>query len=158
MAKEDDYVFEYELGYRPEFKITLPKKDKVLYYSIKPDDKQVKDAVDNLRKQHGENTFPNDVKINDILYIKLDEIQRNGGKKLVSHSSSLLVDDLLVNSLKTKLLKSKKDDTLMVNIKEVFKNVTELSSLLNIKKEEIEHLNNEFSLKMIPLKEFRQQN
>ena len=49
-------------------------------------------------------------------------------KKLVSHSSSLLVDDLLVSGLKTKLLKSKKDDTLMVNIKEVFKNETELSS------------------------------
>ena len=152
-AKEDDYIFEYELGYRPEFNITLPKKDKVLYYSIKPDDKQVKDAVDNLRKQHGENTFPNDVKINDILYIKLDEIQRKGeSKKLVSHSSSLLVDDLLVSGLKTKLLKSKKDDTLMVNIKEVFKNETELSSLLNIKKEEIEHLNNEFSLKIDSIK------
>ena len=50
------------------------------------------------------------------------KFKENGGsKKLVSHSSSLLVDDLLVSGLKTKLLKSKKDDTLMVNIKEVFK-------------------------------------
>ena len=40
----------------------------------------------------------------------------------------------------------------MVNIKEVFKNETELSSLLNIKKEEIEHLNNEFSLKIDSIK------
>ena len=23
-AKEDDYIFEYELGYKPEFNITLP--------------------------------------------------------------------------------------------------------------------------------------
>ena len=42
---------------------------------------KLKDAVDNLRKQHGENTFPNDVNINDILYLKLDEIQRKGGVK-----------------------------------------------------------------------------
>ena len=39
----------------------------------------------------------------------------------------------------------------MVNIKEVFKNETELSSS-NIKKEEIEHLNNEFSLKIDSIK------
>ena len=152
-GKEDDYVFEYELGYTPEFKITLPKKDEVISYSIKPDDKQVKDAVENLRKQHGENTFPNDIKINDILYINLNEIQRDGeSKKLLSHSSSLLVDDLLVSGLKNKLLKLKKDDELKVNIKEVFTNQSELSSFLNIKKEEIEKINDEFVFKIDSIK------
>ena len=152
-GKEDDYVFEYELGYTPEFKITLPKKDEVISYSIKPDDKQVKDAVENLRKQHGENTFPNDIKINDILYININEIQRDGeSKKLLSHSSSLLVDDLLVSGLKNKLLKLKKDDELKVNIKEVFTNQSELSSFLNIKKEEIEKINDEFVFKIDSIK------
>lgn len=152
-GKEDDYVFEYELGYTPEFKITLPKKDEVISYSIKPDDKQVKDAVENLRKQHGENTFPNDIKINDILYINMNETQRDGeSKKLLSHSSSLLVDDLLVSGLKNKLLKLKKDDELKVNIKEVFTNQSELSSFLNIKKEEIEKINDEFVFKIDSIK------
>ena len=165
--KDVDYTFEYELGYKPDFKITFPKKDEVTLYSINPEKKQIDDAIENLRKQHGENTFPSDIKDNDILYIHLNELQKKGDeKKLISHSTSLLVDNfkdklysyielldnLLVDSLKKKLIQLKKDDELEIDIKKVFKNETELSSLLNIKKEELALINNNFLCKIESIK------
>ena len=130
-SQDCDYVFEYELGYKPDFKIVLPKKDEVLLYSIAPEKKQIDDAVENLRKQHGENTFPNDIKENDIIYIKLNEIKNKEGveKKLLSHTTSLLIDNLLEKGLKKKLLSSKKEDELTINIKNVFSNEADLASL-----------------------------
>lgn len=151
--KDGDYIFEYELGYKPDFKITFPKKDEVILYSISPEKKQIDDAVENLRKQHGENTFPNNIEENDIIYIKLNEIANKGvDKKPLSHSTSLLVDNLLEKSFKKRLLDSKKEDELNIDIKKVFKNETELSSLLNIKKEELALISNNFVCKIESIK------
>ena len=153
-SQDCDYVFEYELGYKPDFKIVLPKKDEVLLYSIAPEKKQIDDAVENLRKQHGENTFPNDIKENDIIYIKLNEIKNKEGveKKLLSHTTSLLIDNLLEKGLRKKLLSSKKEDELTINIKNVFSNEADLASLLNIKKEQIDSINNNFLCKIESIK------
>ena len=151
--KDDDYIFEYELGYRPEFKISFPKKDEIIYYSIKASKKQIDETIEDLRKQHGQPSFPEDIQENDMLYVQLDEIEEKGiEKKLNSNNSSILIDKLLNESFKKKLLKCKKGDSLKIAIKKVFSNETELTSLLGVKKEDLISLNENFSCKIESIK------
>ena len=151
--EDKDYVFEYELGYKPDFNIQFPKKNEITYYSIKIEKKKIDQTIEDLRRQHGDPVFPEEIKENDILYVQLNEMEEKGlEKKLISHSSSILVDKILDKDLKKQILKSRKGDVLQIAIKKVFSNETELASLLGVQKEELSSLNPNFSCKIDSIK------
>ena len=115
-SKDEDYIFEYDLGYKPKIKLTFPKPKDVKYYTIKVDKKQLDDNVNDLRMRFGNNIFPDKVEQEeDMLYVKLDELNEDNKdekKKLISHSSSLIVSKIEDKIFKKKVLNSKKGDVL----------------------------------------------
>ena len=48
-SSDENYVFEYDLGYKPSFKIVYPKQKDVKFYEIKVDKKQLDDNILDLR-------------------------------------------------------------------------------------------------------------
>ena len=155
-SKEEDYIFEYDLGYKPKFKLTFPKPKDVKYYKIKVDKKQLDDNVNDLRMRFGNNVFPDKVKNEeDILYVKLDELKeesKDEKKNLISHNSSLLVSKIEDKIFKKKVLNSKKGDILNFDPKKAFTNEIDLASFLGIKKEDLDQVNTIFSCKIDSIK------
>ncbi len=154
-SKDEDYVFEYDLGYKPKFKIAFPKEKRVKYYTIKIDKKQLDDNIYDLRMRFGNNVFPDDVKAEDVLYVKIEELKdksQGDNKKLISHSSSLLVSKIEDKSFKNKILDSKKGDVLDFFPKKAFKNETDLASFLGLDKSNLDDINEKFSCKIESIK------
>ncbi len=155
-SKDEDYVFEYDLGYKPKFKLTFPKPKDVKYYKIKVDKKQLDDNVNDLRMRFGNNVFPNKVEQEeDILYVKLDELKeenKDEKEKLISHSSSLIVSKIEDKSFKKKVLNSKKGDVLNFDPKKAFTNEVDLASFLGIEKADLDQINTNFSCKIDSIK------
>jgi len=155
-SKDEDYIFEYDLGYKPNFKIAFPKSKDVKYYKIKVDKKQLDDNVNDLRIRFGNNVFPDKVKYEeDILYVKLDELKeenKDEKKNLISHNSSLLVSKIEDKIFKKKVLNSKKGDILNFDPKKAFTNEVDLVSFLGIKKEGLDQINTSFSCKIDSIK------
>jgi len=155
-SKDEDYIFEYDLGYKPNFKIAFPKSKDVKYYKIKVDKKQLDDNVNDLRMRFGNNVFPDKVKYEeDILYVKLDELKeenKDEKKNLISHNSSLLVSKIEDKIFKKKVLNSKKGDILNFDPKKAFTNEVDLVSFLGIKKEGLDQINTIFSCKIDSIK------
>ncbi len=154
-SKDEDYVFEYDLGYKPKFKLILPKSKDVKYYTIKVDKKQLDDNVNDLRMRFGNNIFPDDIKEEDVLYVKVDELKeknQDSNKTLISHNSSLLVSKIEDKNFKKTILKSKKGDVLSFSPKKSFTNEVDLASFLGIEKSNLNEINEEFSCKIDSIK------
>ena len=141
-----DFVFEYELGLQPDVNLSLAENSKVDYWVIEPKSDQIKSHVLNLQKRYGQITNPDSISIGDMLNVNLKELINNIPKEGgAANSTSLLVDKIEDDSVKNKFLKMKKSDTIIFDIKKSFTNQTDLASMLNISKEELEKTESNFS-------------
>ena len=141
-----DFVFEYELGLQPDVNLSLAENSKVDYWVIEPKSDQIKSHVLNLQKRYGQITNPDSISIGDMLNVNLKELINNIPKEGgAANSTSLLVDKIEDDSVKNKFLKMKKSDTIIFDIKKSFTNQTDLASMLNISKEELEKTESMFS-------------
>jgi len=141
-----DFTFEYELGLQPDVNLALAEKSKVDYWVIEPKSDQIKDHILNLQKRYGQITNPDNINLGDMLNVNLKELVNNNPKEGgVSNATSLLIDKIEDDSVKNKFLKMKKSDTIVFDLKQAFSNQTDLASMLNISKEELEKIESNFS-------------
>lgn len=116
----DDFMFEFDLGLAPEFKVDLKKKA-ITHYKVVADDKMLDNQVKTIRKQYGKliskseveqgdelsGTFTSDEK--DIEHKSTFELDAIKGKKQLSALKGSKVGDLV--TLKTKgLFKDEHDN------------------------------------------------
>ena len=143
--KEDDYVFQYEIGLQPKLDLSSAEKSKIDYWVITPSKKEIQDHIDNLTKRYGNVVHPDDIKPEDMLSVLFQELDGGTLKKGgISHTSSVLIDKISSNSIRKKFLKLKKLDTITIPIDKAFTNKLDLASMLSIPKEEAENLSSDF--------------
>ena len=65
---QSEFDFEYSIGMADDFEVKLDKKVKIENFSIKVDDKVIKETIDNLKKQFGTMTNPETSEAGDVLY------------------------------------------------------------------------------------------
>jgi len=141
-----DFIFEYELGLQPDVNLALAEKSKIDYWVIDPKNNQVKDHVLSLQKRYGQIMSSENIREGDMLNVGLQEFINNTPKEGgVSNSTSFLVDKIEDASVKKKFLKMKKSETIIFDLKKSFSNQTDLASMLNISKEELEKTESNFS-------------
>ena len=51
--KQEDFIFEYELGLSPVFDLKMSKKNKITLYSIKADESMIDDYAADIAKRYG---------------------------------------------------------------------------------------------------------
>ena len=141
-----DFIFEYELGLRPDVNLALAEKSKIDYWVIEPKIDQIKDHILSLQKRYGQIINPDSINAGDMLNVNLKELVDNKPKEGgVSNTTSLLLDKIEDDSVKKKFLKMKKSETIVFELKKSFSNQTDLASMLNISKEELGKIESNFS-------------
>lgn len=141
-----DFIFEYELGLQPDVNLALAEKSKIDYWVIDPKNNQVKDHILSLQKRYGQIMSSENIREGDMLNVGLQEFINNTPKEGgVSNSTSFLVDKIEDASVKKKFLKMKKSETIIFDLKKSFSNQTDLASMLNISKEELEKTESNFA-------------
>ena len=117
-----EYVFKFDLGMAPEFDVQgAGEEDSYSRYDVVISEDMLNDEVENARRQLGkQEEVEEDILENDIIELDVKELDgdkvKEGG---VSNTFSVLVSAISDEGVKETLLKSKKGDSLKVNLLEL---------------------------------------
>jgi trigger factor len=143
-----DFEFEYEMGLAPEFKVTLDKKSKFDYLQIVADKKMVDHYVTDMAKRYGKMTQPEKSEKTDLMmgeFIQLDG-EGNALEGGINHTSSVALDIIQDKKAQKALVGLAEGDEVKLHITKDFSN--DAHHMLNIKKEELETLDSDFTFKV----------
>jgi trigger factor len=143
-----DFEFEYEMGLAPEFKVTLDKKSKFDYLQIVADKKMVDHYVTDMAKRYGKMTQPEKSEKTDLMmgeFIQLDG-EGNALEGGINHTSSVALDIIQDKKAQKALVGLAEGDEVKLHITKDFSN--DAHHMLNIKKEELETLDADFTFKV----------
>ena len=138
---QEDFDFVFDIAVAPEFEINLTQKDKVNYYNIAVSDEMIENQLKSYTGRYGKYVQEEVVEEKDMVKGELLELAT---KKKVKEDGirvegAVLTPAYMQNEAQKKLfVGAKKGDTIVFNPKKAFANVTEISSMLKISKEEAE--------------------
>lgn len=137
---QSEFDFTYDLGLIPSF--ALDTKLSLVEYDIQVDDKFLETTLEGLKRQFGEVENPEEVSVNDFIKgeFKQDETE-------ISSSVSFSVSDLLAKDNK-KVIGSKKDDVIELDLSKAFKASVELNEITSLSPEDLEKIANNGTVKL----------
>ena len=121
---QKEFEFEYNLGLVAEFELKLDDKVKVDKYTIKVDDKVMKETLDNLKEQYGEQEEVDTAKAGDTITGKLVSENEEEQQKVV-----LPLNDLEKKAQK-QFVGAKKEDSITFDVEKAFTSVEAKSRFL----------------------------
>ncbi|MFD2200361.1 trigger factor [Shivajiella indica] len=135
--EQKEFEFQYKIGFVEDIKVNLDGSLKATSYSIKMDEKEVDNTIENLRSQYGKMTNPETSEENDFLYGDLKSEDASFEKTF-----SLPLSKVDKKSLK-KFLGLKKGDTVTFEPSKTIKE--DLASTIGITEEEAAELKGNFT-------------
>lgn len=148
-----DFEFKFELGLVPQFTLKLPPDHVFPYYEIAVDDSKVNEYLEDIKKRYGKHSQPDQSDVNSVIYASFTEVGvdnlpvENG----ITTQTTLAIELVKDNTIKKSLTGLKKDDTVVIDLVKAMNNETEVSHMLNIPKEKVAGLTNNFELKIISI-------
>jgi trigger factor len=156
---QENFEFKFDIGISPAVEVSLTKREKLKYYDIKVDDELINKQVDYNRSRFGKQVDVEEAEEKDLLkgdLVQLDEAGNPVEGGIEVKDVVLSPERVVPEDLKKEFLGKVKDKTITFNPKTAFENDTEVSSLLNIKKEEVADLNSNFNFTVNEISRFEQ--
>ncbi len=139
------FTFAFDIALAPEFDAKLNGKNKLTYYDITVSDDQVQNQVDAYAQRFGDYVQVDNYEAGDMLKGKMTEMKEGG----IVKEDAVLSPEYMQNDEQKKLFAgAKKGDTVTFNPKKAYNNEVEISSMLSIKKEEVEGIADEFQFEI----------
>ncbi|HOZ30409.1 MAG TPA: trigger factor [Bacteroidales bacterium] len=158
-GKQDNYNFIFDIALAPEFEIKLTKKDKINRYSIRVDDEMKEKYINGYKQRFGSFEEVEKSKESSMLTVSLVEINDAGEvveKGISNDNSTISIKVINDKKIKKSLVGLSKDSFVDIDLKKALPNDTEISSVLKIKKEEVEKINSMFRMTVKEVKEFKE--
>ena len=127
---QQDFEFEYEIGFAEDFEVKVDKKVKMEKYSIKVDDKVIDETIENLQRQFGDVENPEIAGEKDTLY---GSVKSKDGS--IDQEVSIDLRDVEKSSLK-KLTGIKLEDEIEIDPKKTFKHENVIKNQLRMNDED----------------------
>lgn len=148
----DNFKFEFNVGLAPEINTHVNKDMTIPYYTIKVTDEMINNQDEGLRRRMGEQVSGEQVDATALVKGVITELDKNGNPK----EGGIVVENGIVSPQhfkseeQQKLFADKKvGDTIVFNPAATCDaNVTEMSSMLNIAKEDVENHKGDFSFEI----------
>ena len=154
---QTDFNFSFDVGLAPEFEVDLTKKDKVPYYTIKID-KEISDSyTDNFTKRFGSYAPAEKVETGEELLtgeIKLLANENNPEEVVFSDKSNFSLGVMKDEDIKKRFVGAKIGDHISFDLKKAFPNETEIASILQVDKEKVSDLPNDFDFRVNEISSF----
>ncbi len=140
---QKDFDFTFEIGMSPEINISLDDAIPVDYYKIKVEDKTIQDYVEDICRRNGEMAHPEVSEEDDLLFGEFVETDGNGTVKENGHShkSNLYIKFVKDETLKKQMIGCSTGAVFTFDIIKASENEVEASSMIGLKKEELENIN-----------------
>jgi trigger factor len=145
--RQEEFVFEYELGLAPIFEVKLSKKNKLDLYKIKADKAMIDRYAEDIAKRYGKMSSPEKVEEKDLVYGTFQELDADGSavEEGITNQASVSLDAVKTKKLKNEFIGSEKGAVIVLDPKKSFENDTDAAAMLNIDKEAYAALNAKFS-------------
>jgi trigger factor len=154
---QEDFEFKFDIGISPQVEIGLTKRDKFKLYEIKVDDDLIDKQIENYCSRFGEQKPVEEAQDKDLLKGDFVEVDAEGNpieNGIVAENVILSPDRISDKKLVKEFLGKVLGKTITFNPKEAIGNETEISSMLNITKEQVAELNNAFKFTVNEISHF----
>jgi trigger factor len=142
-----EHEFMFEIGEAPKVELALSKDDKLTYNKIKIEKTMHEQYKDNYLRRYGRLVEVEAVAKDEALTITLD----NGDMRI----EDAYVGLISMTDEERKPFEGKKvGDKMEVNVNELYKSETQRASILQVKAEELESINPNFSLEITQIRQF----
>jgi len=134
---QKEFEFLFDIGYSPKFDAQITSADKIAYEIIKVDDALVESQMNDLAKRYGKVMQAESVENGDMIngaYVELDangEIKEGG---IFKQDGYLFMDRIKDEGLRNKFIGLKKEEKIVIPVKEIADNAADLAGSLGIDK------------------------
>lgn len=152
------FEFKFDLGIAPEFELKITGRDKIPSYTIKADEELINKYIESYTQRFGENVSVDSIEEKDLLTVSVEQVDENGETVTdgIKKDETRLAADLIKDeAIKDVVLKAKKGDVLTIDLKKAYPSDAELSSMLEITKEEAEKLSGDFKVTVTDILRFK---
>ena len=145
--KQEDFVFEYELGIAPDFEVKMSKSNKLDFYTIKADKVMIDRYAEDIAKRYGKMSSPAKVEQKDLVYGTFQELDAEGNalEEGITNQASISLDFVTTKKLKNEFIGSGKGTVIVLDPKKDFDNDFDAASMLSVEKEVFADLNSTFN-------------
>ena len=142
-----EFEFKFEIGEAPALNLDFSEKDKMTYHKIKVDKQMHADYRSNYLRRYGRLADVETVASDEALTVTLD----NGDMRI----EDAYVGLISMTDEERKPFEGKKvGDKMEVNVNELYKSETQRASILQVKGEELESINPNFTLEITQIRQF----
>lgn len=142
---QDTFTFAFDIALAPEFDASLNGHNKLTHYTIEVTDEMVNNQVESYAQRFGDYVEADDVQEGDVIKGLLTEQRENGMTK----ENAMLNPQYMADKDQAALFKgAKKGDVITFNPQKAFQSEVEISSLLDITKQEAKELTSDFTLEI----------
>lgn len=143
---QEEFEFSYDLGLSPQFDVSISDKDKFTMDVVKIDDEMVEKYVNDIRRSYGKPGNPDVAEDKDLLFGDFVELDANGEILAggIFKSSSIAIDRVKNEEIKSKLIGLKKDDKVILEAAKLSENPADLAAMLGIDKAQAEEIKSSF--------------
>lgn len=153
------YTLQFDIAVAPEMELKLDKRNKIVYYDIKADDKMIDQQIDAFASRSGSYEKVEAYEDNDMLKGDLRELNADGSTKedgITVSDAVLMPAYIKVDEQKALFNGAKAGDIITFNPKKAYpESPVELSSLLKISKEEAENVTSDFSYQITEITRYK---
>ncbi len=156
----EEFSFAFDLAFVPEFKVEADGGDTIDYYDIRVDDAMVDDEVKAYARRAGGYVHADSYEPRDMVKGSLAELDGEGNPKeggVQVEEATLLPEYMNDDGQKDLFRGCKAGDVLVFNPKKAYEGKDfEISSLLNIKREDVPAMTSDFSLQVKEVTRFKE--
>jgi len=140
--KDEEFILKYKVGLAPDFEINISTKDKIDYFVIKADKKLVDSYCKDVARRYGEMKHPEISEKGDLILCSIHQVDEKGDllNDGIKNEATVSLDFISDKKILNKFIGIKKEKSVIVNVIKAFKNHADLSSMLNISKDELNNL------------------
>ena len=140
---QKDFSFQYDLGLSPKFEVDVNNSTTFDYEVVKVDDTLVEKYVKDVRRNYGKPSNPEIAAESDVVFVDINELDADGNilPGGVFKSTSLGIERLKNEGVRSKLIGVTKDTEVTVHVNELYESAVDAGIGLGIDKEAAEQLN-----------------
>lgn len=155
---ESEYEFAFDIALSPEVDVKLSKKDKVVYYNIKVDEKLLETHTDNYARKFGEFIDVEETTDNEMLsgnFVQLNENSEILEDGITADDVRITIEYIKDEDIKKTFAGKKLGDKVNFDVRKAYPSDAELSSMLRIEKEAAAKLTGDFQFEITKLQRFQ---
>ena len=154
---EENFEFVYDIALSPVMNVKLSKREKVPYYIIKVDDEMIDKQIESICKSNGELISVDTIEGSEYVKGELIELGEDGKPKeggIHVEDASLSVEHMKDKEQVKIFVGKQVGNEVIFNPSKAYPNKTDYAALLQISKEEAEHVTSDFCFIISEIKRY----